>query len=265
MNCPICGGELEDSNNLIKICSECGLGVTKKSSLPTTAYHRDNLYLLEESLFQNIFARRVGIISKLISKPGRVLEIGCSTGTLLSLLKKSNWEVIGVEFSKLAAKEAVKKGLNVFNTKFEYFHSTEKFDLIILNHVLEHLDNPVKIIEKVLMLLADKGYVLIDVPNFGSLSAKMQKTSWPLLLPNEHLWHFNLNSLERLLKKTNFEIIFTERVSGIWDFGNPLKELFTSLTCFKLRFFSELFTAIPALIISRLNLGTDLLVIAKKK
>lgn len=265
MNCPVCKGSLAKYTNLIDRCSSCGVGVTKESRIQESDYHRDEQYLQEDKLFGNIFARRVKIITDLIRPPGLALEIGCSTGILLSQLKKKGWDVMGVEVSKLSAQEATKKDLEVFNGKFEDFHSSKKFDLVILNHVLEHLNDPLKIIEQIFSLLTDRGAILIDVPNFGSLSARIQKNTWPLLLPSEHLWHFTEESLIRLLTAKNFEIIFCEKASGIWDFGNPPKELFDSLTNFKRRFFSEILTALPALIVSKLGLGTDLLVVAKKK
>ena len=92
----------------------------------------------------------------------------------------------------------------------------------------------------------------------------IQRGDWPLLLPAEHLWHFTEKALEILLKETKYKIIFTEKASGVWDFENPLKELFNSLFNFKKRFFSEIITALPSFIISKTGVGSDLMVIAIK-
>lgn len=244
-------------------CSNCGFGSTLNTKLQKNRYHRDETYIEEGALFRNIFQKRVKIICKL-TQPGKVLEVGCSTGLMLQLLKERGWEVLGIEISKKAAHEALKKGIKIIEGKFEDEKINEKFDLVILNHTLEHLENPANVLQKAKNLLLRNGLLFIDVPNFGGLSAKLEGKNWPLLLPNEHLWHFTLKSLEILPKNFGLKIIFVDRSSGIWDYANPLKGIILSLTNFKMRFFTEVITALPSWFISRLGLGSDLMVIFKK-
>ncbi len=267
MSCLICGEQLKFFCRIgeqeIYRCPSCGLGVTKNLPSQKGDYHRDETYREEKELFTNIFLKRIKIISQ-FKKTGRVLEIGCSTGIMLELLRRSGFQVMGIEMSKTAAYEAKKKGLDIIIGKFEEIKFKDNFDVIILNHTLEHLENPREIIEKCRMFLNDRGILYIDVPNFGSLSAGLQKSAWPSLLPNEHLWHFTKKSLSIILKENQFKVIYTEQASGIFDLASPLKELIFALVHFKKRFFIELGTLLPSLIISRLNLGTDLMMIAKK-
>lgn len=267
MKCPIC----ESKTSLmwqcagfdIYECLSCGLGITKNSKIQTEGYHRDETYIQEEKLFKNIFLKRVNIISK-FKKPGKVLEIGCSTGIMLSLLQRGKWQVKGVELSVKAAEIANKRGIQVLTQDFMKVKISEKFDVVILNHTLEHLENPAKVIKKVKNLLSPDGLLYIDVPNFGGLSAKLLGKNWPLLLPNEHLWHFTDKSLKILLGKLGFKIIFIEKASGVWDYDNPLGGIFLSLATFKKRFFGEIITALPSWIVTKLGIGSDLMVIAKK-
>lgn len=266
--CLICGKEnIAVFANLdgysIRKCSNCGFGFTENTKLQTGEYHRDDQYVQEEELFRNIFQKRVDIITGLV-KPGKALEVGCSTGLLLSLLKKAGWDVIGIEPSKQAAHVATKRGINVVIGTFEDARLTDKFDLVILNHVLEHVENPELVMEKSFKILNPKGVVLISLPNFDSLSAKIQKGNWPLLLPSEHLWHFTPTSLKFLLNKFGFTVFFEEESSGIWDLGNPLYGLWKSFISFKKRFFTELFTAIPDFIISKLKAGSGIIMLARK-
>jgi len=267
MNCLICGGKNKESAKLndfiINKCLNCGFGQTEKLKAQKGDYHRDNTYIKEESLFNNIFKKRVNKILA-IKKKGKALEIGCSTGLMLSLLSKKGWEVTGIEISKEAAEAARKRNIKIYTDPFEIINLKEKFDLIILNHTLEHLENPKKVLGKAYSSLKENGLLYIDVPNFGGLSASIQRGDWPLLLPAEHLWHFTEKALEILLKETKYKIIFTEKASGVWDFENPLKELFNSLFNFKKRFFSEIITALPSFIISKTGVGSDLMVIAIK-
>ena len=265
--CLVCGNTQKELgivlNKKIYRCTNCGFGQTEKLKAHRGEYHRDNTYIEEESFFSNIFQKRVNKIIN-FKKNGRVLEIGCSTGLMLSMLSKKGWEVIGIEISKEAAGMAMKRGIQVYTEPFENIELSQKFDLIILNHTLEHLENPKKVLEKIYSILAKNGLLYIDVPNFGGLSASIQKGNWPLLLPNEHLWHFTEKSLNILLTELKYKIIYIEKASGIWDLENPLKELLISLVNFKKRFFSELITAFPAFFISKIGIGSDLMIIAKK-
>lgn len=265
--CLICGHNLkkfaEIENYLILKCSYCVFGQTDKLDVQKGKYHRDEVYIEEEKLFKNIFQKRVDKILK-FKKEGKVLEIGCSTGIMLSLLKNLGWEVVGVEISKKAAGVAAKRGIPVTVWDFMQTNLDEKYDLVILNHTLEHMDHPVRVLEKIKSLLSPSGLLYIDLPNFGGLSAKLLGTNWPLLLPDEHLWHFSEKSLLLLLKKIGFKVIFIEKASGIWDYGSPIGGVLLSLFSFKKRFFKEALTAVPAWVVSKLGLGSDLMVIARK-
>lgn len=255
-------------------CSFCGLGATSDVSRKTQysaypeetsfAYHRDLVYIKEEKQFKNIFKKRVGIILK-FKKTGKALEVGSSTGVFLSLLKERGWEVQGIEPSAAAADTAKKRGIPTFNTAFEKAELKDStFDLVIFNHVLEHMENPVEILKKANQVLKKDGAILIDVPNFASLSARIWGSRWRYILPKEHQWHFTPKSLSLLLEKAGFKVIYWETRSGIWDYENPLEEIWQALTGRKKRFFTDVLTAIPAFIVTQLKLGTGLTVIARK-
>lgn len=267
MKCPNCGDKtkiyIKTKDFEIEKCKLCGLGITKNLKAHLGDYHRDEQYVTEERLFKNIFQKRAKLISKFIRK-GSILEVGCSTGLLLSLLKKKGLDVTGVEVSKPAAKVAKEEGIKIFITPFEKFNTKKKYDCIIFNQTLEHLDNPFLALKKSSEILSKKGILFIDLPNFDALTLKILKGSWPHLLPEEHLWHFTYKSLEILLKRNNLEIFLSEKSSGIWDLDSPLDELLASLFSFKKRFFINFISAIPSLIISKMKLGSGLMVIAKK-
>lgn len=270
MECIACNSEVSflgknESANIYR-CSTCGLGITENTFFEAhDNYHRDAVYDKERELFQNIFAKRLAIISKL-KKHGKVLEIGSSVGILLSLLKNKGWKVEGIEPSEEARAIAVKSGIPTYSSTFEKVNlGKEKYDVVILNHVLEHMDDPIKVLKKVQVILRKDGIVLIDVPNFGSLSAGVRKERWRYILPQEHKFHFTKNSLASILNKADMVIIYSETHSGIWECQNPLAELVYSLLHGKKRFFNEIIYLIPDWIVSKLGLGTSTTIIAKKK
>lgn len=267
-NCLICKFQTsffaKNGNNIIFKCNSCGFGYTDGNFSKLQDYHRDDSYIKEEELFKNIFARRVKEISKYI-KTGKVLEIGCSTGLMLSLFKNIGFEVEGIEASKKAAEYARKKGLEVKIAFFEKVNFTQKYNLIILNHTLEHMEDPIGVLIKIKKILKPKGYLMIDLPNFDSPVAKILKGKWPHLLADEHLWHFTPKAFSLLFKKIDFKILKINRTSGIWDFKNPYKEVFKSLIGFKKRFANNVITLAPSWVMTKLNKGSDLLLIARKK
>lgn len=254
--CPVCNGTLLPFSQRISKCKVCGLGITQKNlSQNYTQYHRDNQYHENEPLFSNIFLKRLQIIEGLKS-PGKILEIGSSTGLMLKLFRDKGWEVLGIEPSKTACEIANYRGIKTINTKFESFLSKSGvFDVIILNHVLEHLDDPQKILTKCRQILTNSGIIFIDVPNFGSLSAQIGKTHWPYLLLDEHKWHFTHKSLNKLLLSTGFKEIYWEARSGLWDMGK---------LSFQKRLIFSYLTIFFDLIITKLKLGTSLSIVGQK-
>lgn len=252
-------------NYTIYRCPECGLGASLGTVKQEESYHRDECYHVSEKQFTNIFGRRIHLIEKYFPQPGKILEIGSSTGVMLSLFQKLGWKVLGIEPSTEAAVQAKKRGISTTADYFEKVNlDDQSFDVVILNHTLEHLPSPRDVLQKVSRILKKGGVVLIDVPNFGSLSSQIYGSRWPYLLPQEHFWHFTDQSLQKLLTSSGFQILETAHPSGIWDYGDPGLELWQSLTTFKKRFFSDLATAVPSLLVTILGKGTNLTVVAQK-
>ncbi len=228
-------------------------------------YHRDADYKKFEGMFRNIFQTRFNIISKFCKNSGKVLEIGASVGTFLQIFKERGWECWGVEPSK-SASVSEKKGIKVIKNYFEKASLPKNyFDLIIMNHTLEHMEDPFLILNKIYKVLKKDGIVFIDVPNYGGLGSKLLDKDWPYLLPDEHLHQFTKKDLTELLKKEGFKVLHSESRSGIFEYADPLKELFDSLFAFKKRFFTELFTFPYALTATWMNMGDSISIVGRKE
>lgn len=220
-------------------------------------YHRDKDYREYENLFENIFLKRVNLISKFVKK-GKMLEIGSATGVMLKLFKKMGWDALGVEPSG-SIQEAKKKGLRVLNVKFENAKlPKDYFDLVVLNHTLEHIDNPKLVLKKINTLLKEEGIVFIDVPNFGSLLSKLLGKKWPYLLPKEHKHQFTKENLSKLLRDNGFKVVCWESRSGIFEYANPLKGLGRK------RFIIDILTSPYSLVATALGMGDSMSFIARK-
>src|SRR3989344_2615507 len=122
------------------------------NNISYTDYHRDKDYQKFESQFRNIFQKRFNIIKRFVNS-GRVLDIGASTGTMIDIFAEHDYETWGVEPSE-SAKVAAKKGHNIVRCFFEKVDLPENFfDLVIMNHTLEHMDDPTLVLRKVKKIL----------------------------------------------------------------------------------------------------------------
>lgn len=227
-------------------------------------YHRDEVYLQSQNQFRNIFRVTFKKVLK-YKRQGCVLEVGSSTGLLLKEFKDKGWYVQGIEPSKKSSEYSEKIGIKVLKTTFEKALVKEKYDVVILNHVLEHLVDPTKVLQKIYKVLKSDGIVVINVPNAGSLSARIYGESWAYRLPEEHLWQFTPDKLVSLLKENGFKVLEWSAISGIWEYNNPLLEIWQALKGGKKRFFTDVLTAVPTWFISQARLGTGLSVIAQKQ
>lgn len=273
-NCLLCKSriyqELFDLGDYkIVRCKKCGLVKTLgKQKVLYRDYHRDKDYESHEEIFRNIFIKRHRLISKYFRKPGKILDIGAATGILLSVFKDKGWEVWGVEPSG-SAKVARKKGFKVMQSEFEKARLPKNyFDVVILNHTLEHLKNPIEVLKKVRTVLKKGGIVYVDVPNFDSLSSRIRGKGWAYLLEDEHLYHFTPETLKKIFGKAGFKTVWWRTWSGYFDVASPLFHIWHELVSFKLHLYKHLavdFVSIPgSLIATAINKGTSLAMIGKK-
>lgn len=229
-------------------------------------YHRDTTYKEEESHFRNIFQKRVDIILEYL-KPSqkKVIDIGTSTGIMLDIFKDLGFETWGVEPSQ-SAKIAKDKGHKITKSYFEDAKLPKNyFDVIVMNHTLEHLSNPLKVLKKIHQILTPDGYLLIDVPNAGGFGSKLLKDKWPYKLPKEHKSQFTKKCLSKIFRQAGFQVVHFESRSGIFEFANPVKEVFEALIHGKKRFFKDLINIPYDIFVTFFDAGDSMTLIGRKE
>ena len=137
-------------------------------------------------------------------KGKKVLELGCAGGDLLYSLSDKGAKVFGVEPSGYARNIALGRGIKVFRGIEEI--KEKDFDLIILFDVLEHIANPLHIMQTIYELLSPSGLVVLSAPNFASLEAKVLKKRWFALELPRHLFHFTPSAVKVLAERSHLRL-----------------------------------------------------------
>lgn len=151
---------------------------------------------------------------KFPSNKNKLLEVGCGNGDALVRMQNLGWEVTGVDFDPKAAETARKRGVNVLTGSLqEQNFISNSFDVITLSHLIEHVHNPLQLIEKCYDLLSSQGRVVILTPNSQSLLHRIFKRDWKALEPPRHLHIFNTNNLAELAKKAGFKTITIKTIT----------------------------------------------------
>jgi len=141
--------------------------------------------------------------------PGEILDFGCGTGEFLSVMKKNQWTVTGVEPSGNARARAEEKtGEKIYSSLSEL--SQTPHDVITLWHVLEHVSDLRSTLTQLKGLLKKDGIIFIAVPNYESPDAGQYKNFWAGYDVPRHLWHFSKESMSRLITRNGFRLIGTK-------------------------------------------------------
>jgi 2-polyprenyl-3-methyl-5-hydroxy-6-metoxy-1,4-benzoquinol methylase len=192
-------------------CTNCGLlktfpTKTNKSFNPQVS--RTGFFKSKEKQLTKLFNPVVNKIAKFKNK-GTVLDVGCSSGLLLSLLQKKGYFVFGIEPNKEAQQQAQKRiGNNIFLGTLSQFSkgNTTKFDCIVYNHVLEHIEAVNEEFKLIKKHLKKGGILVIGVPNTDNIIFKIRQKYWESLMPNEHVWQFSGKYLINYLASKNFNV-----------------------------------------------------------
>ncbi|NQU84756.1 MAG: class I SAM-dependent methyltransferase [Mariniphaga sp.] len=155
-----------------------------------------------------------------------MLEIGCSLGYTLEAAKQRNIIALGTDISKYAVNYCCSLGLNAENKSNEnLLNEQQSFDLIFMQHVLEHFPDPFEILFKCNQLLNKNGLIFLMVPNSNYRNAKKLKEQHRYYSINsvgsEHYVYFNYTNLNISLQNTGFKPIQNNYPSLIKGKNNP--------------------------------------------
>jgi SAM-dependent methyltransferase len=164
---------------------------------------------------------RVGPLRRLLElPPGRALDVGCGNGALGEWLIGHGWSVVGIDPSTAACAVASARGLDMHCGTLESVDlGGERFDAVILSHVLEHLEDPVAGLATAGKLACPGAATFVAVPNFGGWQRRRFGGRWFHLDLPRHRHHFTRRSLAQALELAGLEpahIDTSSSSSGLW-------------------------------------------------
>ncbi len=137
---------------------------------------------------------------------GDLLELGCGAGGMIEKMREWGWNVTGVEPDAKAVVVAQNKGLNVqCGNLMDCAFDEGCFDVIIMHHVFEHIENPVEILNECKKILRSNGLLLITTPNSESLGHMRFGRHWRGLEVPRHLMIYGVHSMKKLAGAVGME------------------------------------------------------------
>jgi len=188
-----------------------------KKSIIDKVYQRAKNYAIK---------KKVKLINKISNniqlRSLSILDVGCGTGDFLVACKNKKWSVVGIEPNK-NARVLAKSKLGVLNSnslnyndkrpkiynEIKNIEIDQKFNVITLWHVLEHVPNLNEYISLLKEQLKPNGTLIIAVPNFKSYDAKYYGKFWAAYDVPRHLWHFSKKSIKLLFKNKQLKVVKT--------------------------------------------------------
>jgi len=179
-----------------------------------------------------------GYISK--NAPVYSLDVGCAAGYCLDLMNKKGWKAKGLELDEEMFISLQQNGYDISKSLLEDFNSENKFSVITLFDVIEHIPNIDTSFSKLNSLLTDDGVVIMVTPNYNSFQRKLLGKKWFQYKPIEHIQYFDRHSLKAFAERNGLQIIYQAPCGQYAD----TQFLLNRLSYYHFTFLSKLFNKI---------------------
>ncbi|MBU5637910.1 class I SAM-dependent methyltransferase [Geomonas sp. Red69] len=186
----------------IEACEICGLGHTSPQPEDLGRYYSYPYYGNRHGFTARYCTRRrLRFLRSAVSgAPGRLLDIGCGDGAFLLGASAAGWQVAGTELNPEPARRA---GFEVADS-LDRISGAGLFDCITMWHTLEHMRDVRWTLAQVDRLLKPDGRLIIAVPDFGGVQARLFGPKWLHADVPRHLFHFTDRALTGCLRAAGF-------------------------------------------------------------
>lgn len=218
--------------NRTVICRKCGLVMTNpRMTQESYDYFYDKeygkLYRNHDKMDENYFMKRVEygqgvynfIKANWSGEVKDVLEIGCAAGGILYYFDYEGCNVTGCDLGSDYISYGQRLGMDLKQCHSkELLKDLKKYDLIILNHVLEHFLDIEQEVDVISKLLKKEGVLFVTVPGIKAL-VNSYGNDFLRYLQNAHVYDFTLGTLEQVMNKYGFELVMgNENVNALFKY-----------------------------------------------
>ena len=161
--------------------------------------------LLYRMVRKYMFRIKHKMFKKWLPANSSILDYGCGTGGFLEYTSSKAYASFGAETNTYARDQAIRKGLTVVSSWEQL--PQEKFNLISLWHVLEHVSDLDQCIQEIQKRLNTNDILLIAVPNLNAFDVIYYAEFWAAYDVPRHLWHFSQRGIKQLIEPCGFELI----------------------------------------------------------
>lgn len=147
--------------------------------------------------------RRYSFFKDVLNKHDAILDIGAGNGAFVYLLRKFGIHSKGIEPDKAFARYAAETlGAPVSASFSDELNTDESFNVITLHHVLEHMTDPLSELKRIWSILAENGYLVVEVPNAEDIKQDPNNR-----YHKAHIYTFNPETLIALGEKAGYNVI----------------------------------------------------------
>jgi SAM-dependent methyltransferase len=182
----------------------------------------------KERLQVRDYARTRALINRVYPGRGRLLEIGSGLGYLLAEFKEDGWDVFGVDPDQLLCRYAKQElGVDSISTVLENVGiPDESYDVVIMNHVIEHLGDPLGTLREINRVLKPSGHFVVETPRYDTLMFRLLGRRERSINCIGHIYFFTTQTLKNLYEAAGFRTIQLDYVGRsltvdrlLWNVG----------------------------------------------
>lgn len=220
--CPVCGSapagkRMKTGAGTSAIdCAHCGQLFADRT-LPPSQLHTAGYYsgighvgtnyesATAARACRDIADARLSLLTASCPPPSRILDVGAGLGYFVERACEHGWNASGIEISHAAVATAKSRNIPVEQGDVSSFTPSTRFNAVCLGQTLEHLHTPVTTLRHVREhILEPDGALLVEVPNTRSVARSLAGQRWMHWQPGDHVLHFNVERVERLLARAGF-------------------------------------------------------------